>query len=243
MMSEYQKDCPKTIESMFDNIAIQYDRVNSLMSMNMHKRWNAALIKSVSEKVSLKSYLDLCSGTGEIGFGLMKQLQLPCEAFLLDFSENMLSVARRKSDAINLAKGSRIHFLKADAQEIPLPSESIDGVTIAYGIRNVKDPKKCIQEVCRVLRKGGAFSILELTRPKNPLLKSGHRMYMRTLLPVIGKFAASDSQAYRYLCQSVQDFPQPEVLENHLKEAGFEQTRVSPLTLGIATLISGYKRY
>ncbi len=240
-MKEYQKQEPKTIEAMFDNIAAQYDRANSMMSMSMHKRWNAELVKSVSSTYPLKSYLDLCSGTGEIAFALLKDLDRPLEAFLLDFSEKMLSVARKKCDSMEKPSGTRVHFLQADAQEIPLPSDSIDAVTIAYGIRNVKDPKRCIREVCRVLRKGGQFSILELTRPKNPIFKAGHKVYTKTFLPLIGKFATSDRQAYRYLCQSVQEFMQPEELESSLREAGFIETAVNPLTFGIATLVTGRK--
>jgi len=240
MNQTYQKNNPETIQKMFGSIAKQYDRTNAVLSFNLHRYWNQSLIKAVQSDRPMKQYLDLCAGTGEIAFTFLSQRQTPVEAFLLDFSEEMLSCAQAKEKE-NPFKQHRIQYIQADAQEIPLPSNSIDCVTIAYGIRNVKNPKACVEEVLRVLRPGGSFAILELTQPDNPIMKLGHKIYLKTILPVVGKVIATNKEAYRYLCNSIQAFTPPAQLESTLKEVGFEKTAQKPLTGGIATIISGSK--
>lgn len=239
-MTDYSKEDPQTIKCLFNKIAPQYDRANALMSFNLHKKWNRTLSQMILSKGDPSKYLDLCSGTGEIAFTTLKDMKLPSEAFLLDFSDKMLDCAKNKELTIDPNK-HRIHYLHADAQAIPLPENSIDAITIAYGIRNVQNPARCIEEAHRVLKNGGIFAILELTRPTHSIMKMGHKIYTKFLLPIIGRYVASDAQAYNYLQRSIQSFIQPMVLENLLKHAGFKQTLVRPLSGGIATIISGHK--
>lgn len=239
-MKQYDKQQPDTIASMFDHIAAQYDLANSLISMNLHKYWNRKLIQRVLRESPPLRYLDLCSGTGEIAFGLLSHLPAPCEAYLLDFSANMLSCAKEKALKPAFERHA-IHYLHADAQQIPLPDSSVDAVTIAYGIRNVKHPTQCLAEIFRVLRRGGQCAILELTQPSHRALRWGHAIYMKTFLPLIGKWVASDPQAYSYLCNSIQHFLSPEELERLLKEAGFRGTEIQRLSGGIATIWKAVK--
>jgi len=239
-MTDYHKEDPDTIKAMFGSIAKQYDRANAIMSLNMHRHWNRALVRTVTNHSPPKNYLDLCSGTGEIAFTFLKQAKSPCEAFLLDFCSEMLQCAQEKAERNNFSD-HHIHFLQADAQEIPLPSESVDCVTMAYGIRNVKDPTKSAQEVIRVLKPGGCFAILELTQPQNPLMKFGHQLYLKAFIPLVGKWVALNPKAYRYLCNSIQNFIPPAKLEQVLKDAGFHKTSTRSLTGGIATILLGIK--
>lgn len=236
----YNKQNPETIQNLFGDIAAEYDRTNSVLSFQLHKRWNAALVKAIVEGGVPRSLLDLCCGTGEIAFTFLKNAPLRCQAFLLDFCEEMLQCARVKAEDKLLLHHS-IAYLKADAQEIPLSNESVQACTIAYGIRNVKDPKRCIEEVYRVLQPGGKFAILELTEPKNGLLRFGHNCYLRFVLPQVGRLLTRNKAAYQYLCQSIQNFVDPQVLENQMKEAGFVETYRKPLNGGIATIIFGKK--
>jgi demethylmenaquinone methyltransferase/2-methoxy-6-polyprenyl-1,4-benzoquinol methylase len=112
---------------------------------------------------------------------------------------------------------------------------------MAYGIRNVQDPKSCIHEVARLLKPGGRLGILELTRPSFPLLRLGHQFYLKTIIPFFGKWLTDNEDAYRYLCRSIQTFIEPQEIEKLLIEARFQKTKRIPLTGGIATLIVGTK--
>lgn len=236
----YRKDNPTSIQNMFGSIAKKYDRTNAILSLQMHRYWNSQLIHQVTDAHNPESMLDLCAGTGEIAFSYLKKSKQPKKIYLLDFCEEMLQCARLKgqSDAFSPHK---ISYIQADAQSIPLDSESVHSATVAYGIRNIQNPKKCIDEVYRVLKPGGAFGILELTQPKNPILKFGHQAYLKGILPLVGRLITSNKQAYEYLCNSINAFVKPDVLEAFLKESGFIQTMKKPLAGGIATIIYGKK--
>ncbi len=232
-----QKD-PATIQALFGSIAKQYDRTNSLLSLRLHKRWNRELVRKMLGATTPKSVLDLCAGTGDIAFGFLEQAPHLEHIHLLDFCEEMLLSAKVKGQ--KYAK-DKISYINADAQKIPLKDASISCATVAYGIRNVADPQKCFEEVYRVLEKGGVFGILELTRPKNPLLATGHRLYLNTALPLLGKWATSNKEAYQYLCRTVQNFMDPDKLESMMIKAGFGKTSQTQLSFGTATILLGHK--
>ncbi|MFZ0566319.1 MAG: bifunctional demethylmenaquinone methyltransferase/2-methoxy-6-polyprenyl-1,4-benzoquinol methylase UbiE [Chlamydiales bacterium] len=225
----YHKSTPETIQSMFATIAPNYDRANTLFTFGIHKHWNQQLVKAVGPA---KRLLDLCAGTGEIAFRFLRHYS-QSEAILLDFCPEMLAVAERKGSSFK----HRFKTIQGDAQAIALSDESVDSVTIAYGIRNVKEPHICFQEVHRVLRPKGRFGLLELTRPHSPSLQKMHAFYTNTLLPLLGKAAARNIHAYRYLANSIQDFVSPEEIEQSLKQCGFTTLKRRSLMGGIATLL------
>lgn len=239
-MSLYTKQRPETIQKMFDNIATNYDRTNAVLSFCMHHLWNAALVKNVVVPCEPKSLVDLCAGTGEIAFRCIKAAPSLEAVQLIDFSSEMLECAKYKAPKGSVA-GPSISYLQADVQELPLPDNSVDCMTIAYGIRNVNDPAKCIKEVYRALEPGGSFGILELTQPENFVMRMGHGVYLRTVLPLLGKMLTSDQDAYTYLCNSIHTFVKPAELKQNLLEAGFKHLRVKPLAGGIATLFIAQK--
>ena len=237
----YRKESPATIQSMFNNIAKRYDLTNGILSLMLHKYWNRALVRRVQQKHSPHTLLDLCSGTGDIAFDYLKKLSLPCQAYFIDFSSEMLAHAEKKEKRLNISPIHQLSYIEADVQYLPLPNEIADCATMAYGMRNVKDPVLCIQEVSRVLKPGGCFGILELTRPKHPLLRLGHQIYLKTFLPLFGKWLTENELAYQYLNQSIQSFAAPEELQNHLIRNGFSKTEIVRLSGGVATIILGYK--
>lgn len=240
-MAKYTKQQPKSIKAMFDNIANRYDITNLVISLNMYKGWNRKIAKQAAQgQQDAFTMLDLCAGTGEVAFECLKKASANSQAYLLDFSPEMLEIAKKKAANLPIQQ-HQIEYMEADAQKIPLPAKSIDFATIAYGIRNVQDPSKCFQEVYRVLKPGGRFAILELTRPKNRFLKIGHHLYLRVLMPLLGKIFTRDKQAYQYLCNSIHTFITPHELEALLKKKGFAKTESIPLAGGIATIIMGYK--
>lgn len=236
----YNKNDPETIRAMFNSIAKNYDRTNAVLSFQMHKRWNAALVKQVLLAEKPKTILDLCCGTGAIAFDYLRRSQNPLTAYMLDFSEEMLAQARIHADSMQLAR-HEINYLQADAQHIPLANSSIECATIAYGIRNVKQPQRCLEEVFRVLKSNGTFGILELTQPSNFFMKIGHSFYLKAMLPILGKLLTSNQEAYQYLCNSIPTFIPPQDLENLMQAAGFRQIKRQSLFGGVATLLIGKK--
>ncbi len=236
-MTQYKKDDPESIALMFDKIAKEYDKTNAIMSFRFHKIWNRKLVDKVCSKKP-GVFIDLCAGTGEITYEYLRRLDYPHVAHLVDFSAEMLDCAKHKGK--NLPHD--IYYHHADVRKLPLDSSIGDAVTIAYGIRNVKDPLKCIQEVHRVLKPNGTFGILELTRPANPFLAFGHRFYLEKIVPKLGKLFASDKGAYEYLCNSIQAFSEPSKISKMLSQTGFKEIQITPMFGGIATLITSQKK-
>lgn len=251
-MTAYDKSNPASIQAMFGAIARRYDRTNALLSLNLHNRWNRQLVAaSVSVTVPTSSsaqssgpttLLDLCCGTGEIALNFLRDTNLstPRQAYLLDFCPEMLECAKIKAQKMLLPSGA-IHYIQADAQKIPLPDSSVSCATIAYGIRNVCDIQKCLNDTFRVLQAGGTLGILELTRPRNIFLRIPHTLYLKGLMPFIGQCVTSDRAAYKYLCKSIQQFIEPQLLAEKMAAAGFCQISTIPLCGGIATILTAKK--
>lgn len=239
----YEKSTPGAIRSLFNSIAQDYDRANSLMSFGMHYVWNRRLVKSLGVDFRKpNTLLDLCAGTGEISYEYLKQAKAAgaaCQSVhLLDFSEGMLEQAKVKSKAYCEHK---LSFHVADAQVLPLPAACVDYATMAYGIRNVQDPKKAAFEVLRVLRPGGTWGILELTRPQNGVLRWGHNLYLQHVLPLIGRAAASNEEAYNYLARSIREFLQPQDVAAMLRSLGFASVTLKPVFGGVAHILLAKK--
>lgn len=235
----YSKQKPESIKRLFSSIASSYDLTNSVMSFSLHRFWNQELVRVVTQDLDPKVYLDLCSGTGEIALAYLKSQKKRKKVIFLDFCTEMLDFAKQKSRV--LATQHELTFIEADAQQIPLQSGSVSCVSMAYGIRNVKDVKTCVRDVWRVLEPGGTFGILELTRPKNKFLYCAHKLYLKLFLPTAGRLFAKNKEAYHYLCQSIGSFTEPKELEAILEEAGFETVYSKPLLGGIATILYGRK--
>lgn len=238
----YRKDSPESIQAMFNQIAKRYDRTNAVLSFSLHKKWNRTLVHHIQQCASTQPILlDLCAGTGDIAFNFLRTAKSPCQAYLIDFSSEMLEYAKHKATRFSSSNPHQLVYLEADVQQLPLPTELADCATMAYGIRNVQNPARCIRDVFRVLKPGGCFGILELTRPSSRFLRLGHQLYLRTLMPMLGKCLTNNQQAYQYLCQSIQTFIAPEELENLLNCNGFIHTKRYPLAGGIATILIGHK--
>lgn len=239
-MTAYNKESPETIQAMFNNIATNYDRTNAILSFYMHHLWNAALVRHVVVPCQPKSLVDLCAGTGEIAFRCIKAAPSLQTIHLVDFSAEMLDQARSKAEKKPVASPS-LFYLQADVQELPLDSSSVDCVTMAYGIRNVRGTEQCLSEVYRILKTGGSFGILELTEPSHGLLKRSHSLYLKMFLPLLGKWLTSDQEAYQYLCNSIHTFVKPTDLKKKLASAGFSHLRIKKLLGGVATLFIAQK--
>lgn len=239
-MTKYHKNDPQSIQKMFGSIAQRYDTANAILSLQLHKFWNARLVQSVSTQPHPGILLDLCCGTGDIAFTYLKRSHAPQKAILLDFCPEMLECAKYKAAALHLNQHD-LQYIQADVHQIPLENRSASAATMAYGIRNVKSPLVCFREVYRVLQPGGIFGILELTKPSNPLIRAGHSCYLKLMLPLLGKWITSNQEAYQYLCNSIHDFAAPAQLEQQLHQAGFNAIVQKPLAFGIATILLARK--
>ncbi len=227
------------IRRMFGHIAPTYDLLNHLLSFNVDRYWRWRATRLVPPDGD-GPILDLCCGTGDLALAYDRAARGRVAIVAADFCHEMLERAGPKIGVARADK--RITFVEADAQRLPLPDNTFQLVTVAFGLRNVTDTDRGIAEMVRVTRPGGRVAILEFSRPKSALFGALYRFYFGTVLPCIGQLISrSRENAYRYLPQSVQEFPDGEALAQRLRQRGLVEVRWYPLTLGIATLYVGKK--
>lgn len=239
-MTNYHKNQPDSIKRMFGSIAKNYDKANAILSLNLHKSWNRKLVNTFPVPKENQTLLDLCCGTGDIAFSYLRNTSVPQKMVMVDFCREMLECAKEKAKDLPLTCHI-IEYIEADVQSLPLSDHSIAYASIAYGIRNVQDPLKCFREVYRVLKPGGSFGILELANPSNKMIRLGHQMYLKTILPLVGRWITSNREAYEYLCQSIPQFASTHNLEEMLLSAGFSTVSQKNFTFGTAKLIIAFK--
>lgn len=227
-----------SIPEMFNAISPSYDKVNGILSFGLDKIWRNALIKWLPWKNNLQ-LLDLATGTCDQLLALLKKTKNISYALGIDLAKEMLEIGQKKVDLSPFREIIELQI--ADAESIPVENECFDCVTIAFGIRNVQSKNKCLKEIFRVLSPGGRVLILEFSLPKNVLLRPFYLFYLRTLLPFVGGLFSKNKQAYRYLNQSIEQFPSTEDFCTIMRKNGFENIYAQPLTFGIVTLYVGDK--
>ena len=220
------------VEQMFDNIAPTYDQLNHRLSWDIDRGWRRKAIGQLAP-YSPKSMLDIATGTGDFAI-LAAQMLKPERIVGADISEGMMEVGREKVKAAGLA--DTITFDKEDCLNLSYSDETFDAVTAAFGIRNFADLDRGLQEMCRVLKKGGHLSIVELTTPPRFPMKQLFHVYSHTVLPVYGRLVSRDSSAYSYLTKTIEAFPQGERMTEILTKAGFSEATFKRLTFGICTM-------
>lgn len=220
------------VEQMFDDIAPTYDTLNHRLSWNIDKSWRKKAIRALAE-FHPQRMLDIATGTGDFAI-LSARLLNPREIIGADISEGMMQVGRKKVEAEKL--DHIISFKKEDCLNLSFADDSFDAVTAAFGIRNFQDLDKGLRELCRVLKKGGHLSIVELTTPVSFPMKQLFWIYSHTLLPVYGKLISKDKSAYSYLTKTIEAFPQGEQMMDIFSKAGFAESCFRRLTFGICTL-------
>jgi demethylmenaquinone methyltransferase/2-methoxy-6-polyprenyl-1,4-benzoquinol methylase len=214
------------IKEMFEGVAPRYDFLNRVLSLGIDRGWRRRVVESL-ELSPEHRVLDLCCGTGDLALEIARE----CRCAACDFSWNMLTRARQKS----ATAGRPIALACADTLELPFGDDLFDRATIAFGLRNLESMSAGLAEIRRVLKPGGRLAILEFSQPNRGWLKLPYRIYLDRLLPAVGGLL-SRKEAYRYLAESIQGFPVPEVLVGLLEEAGFSEPRYSRLSGGIVAL-------
>jgi demethylmenaquinone methyltransferase/2-methoxy-6-polyprenyl-1,4-benzoquinol methylase len=220
---------------MFGEIAPRYDLLNRMLSAGVDRRWRLAAVK-VALQHQPRRVLDLACGTGDMALWL-KRLAPQAEVTGGDFAEPMLVIARQKARQAGL----ELPFQTADALALPFADQSFDAITIAFGFRNFADYPRALSELYRVLAPGGRVCILEFPPPPRGLLGGLYRFYFVKILPLIGGIISGKPQAYRYLPDSVERFPAPQVLAQMMKQAGFAPVRYTLFSGRIAALHVGEK--
>lgn len=227
----------KMVKRMFDTISPTYDKLNLLMSLGIDRYWRNKLIGSIAPYVP-DHILDVATGTGDLAILAAKRLT-PKHVTGVDFSEGMMDIGRQKAAREGL--GNTISFANEDCMNMSFANDTFDVVVAAFGIRNFQSLDKGLSEMCRVLKKGGRLSVIELTTPQRFPMKQLFALYSHSILPLYGRLISHNADAYQYLTKSIEAFPQGEQMVGILKNAGFEKASFKRLTCGICTLYLAIK--
>lgn len=225
-----------TIQRMFAEVAPGYDRANRVLSLGIDVWWRRQTVRMVGVRRG-EHGLDVCAGTGDLSFALQRAGASMIGA---DFCAPMLVRA--------FVKGARRGaagpvFLAADAMSLPFATGTFDFTTVAFGIRNVADPVVALREMARVVKPGGRVVVLEFTKPRVPILGPAYRFYFKRILPKLGSWiGGAKNDAYRYLHDSVQAFPERDAFLELMRAAGLSAPRLQLLTGGIAAIYRGEVR-
>ncbi|NIM20196.1 MAG: bifunctional demethylmenaquinone methyltransferase/2-methoxy-6-polyprenyl-1,4-benzoquinol methylase UbiE [Candidatus Latescibacteria bacterium] len=222
---------------MFSEIAPRYDFLNHFLSLNVDRRWRRLLVEESALECGGK-VLDTCTGTGDIAIDFARRSR-PGEVIGIDRSVEMLRIGTRKLNKAKLT--NTVKLLEGDVLDLPFPENTFDVVSIGFGLRNLPDYPKGISEMARVLVPGGRLMILEFAPPPTGIFGRGYRLYLERLLPVAGGLISGSRAAYRYLCNSINDFLAEDAVAGLMKSAGFERFSARRLTGGIAFLYRGVK--
>jgi len=216
---------------MFNAIARRYDLLNAVLSLGLHTRWRRRAIRELAPR-SDGLYLDVGTGTGDLIMEIARQAP-GANVIGLDAAARMLPLAARKL----ASRGSlgENHLLAGDAGAMPFPDGTFAGVVSAFCIRNLEDRAGVFRELHRILQPGGRVVFLDLTRPRNPLLRAGHRLYNATMVPLVGRLLSS-GDAYRYLADSIEHFADVRTVTSELQHCGFHDVNDTALHGGIVTL-------
>lgn len=225
------------VQKMFSAIAPSYDLNNRVHSMWRDQAWRRAAVKMADLKPG-DDVVDVACGTGDLSMAFADAVGGSGRVTGIDFTHEMLVVAEHKNDANN-----KITYMQGDAMSLPLPDSCCDVVSIAFGIRNVAEPAKAMAEFYRVLRPGGRLIVLEFSLPKNPMLLAGYNIYFKHIMPRTATLIAGDkSGAYKYLPKSVNTFIDRQGMQGMMRDAGFDNLKLKPMTFGIAVCYRGVKR-
>ncbi|MCM3788295.1 demethylmenaquinone methyltransferase [Domibacillus sp. 8LH] len=232
-----QQSKEEKVHSVFQKIYGNYDKMNSIISFQQHKRWRNETMKIMNVPKGAKA-LDVCCGTGDWTIALAEAVGPHGVVKGLDFSENMLVVGRQKIEAAGLEQVELIH---GNAMELPFEDDTFDFVTIGFGLRNVPDYMQVLSEMRRVLKPGGMVVCLETSQPQMPVFKEGYELYFRFIMPAVGRLFAKSYEEYSWLQESARHFPDMKELARMFQQAGFQNVRFKAHTGGVAATHYGNK--
>jgi demethylmenaquinone methyltransferase/2-methoxy-6-polyprenyl-1,4-benzoquinol methylase len=228
--ADLRKD-PTDVAAMFDEVAVGYDRTNTVLSVGNANLWRVATTRAVDPRPG-QLILDVAAGTGTSSAALAAG---GARVVALDFSAGMIAVGRRRQ-----AGNPNVEFVQGDALKLPFEDDSFDAVTISFGLRNIVDPSAALAEFFRVTKPGGRIVVCEFSRPPARVIRAGYYAYLRYGMPLLTKLVSTNPDAYGYLMESIRDWPDQQAVAGMIREAGFERVAHRNLTEGIAALHRGF---
>jgi demethylmenaquinone methyltransferase/2-methoxy-6-polyprenyl-1,4-benzoquinol methylase len=228
------------VDDVFHKVAQRYDVMNDLMSGGLHRIWKDIFVSKVhpSRRGPFK-HLDVAGGTGDIAFRVVRAGGPETRVTVLDINGDMLEVGRERAEKKGLARS--LTFVEANAEDLPLPDNEFDAYTIAFGIRNVPRIEKALSEAYRTLKRGGQFLCLEFSHVEAPLLAKIYESYSFSMIPLMGRLVTGEAEPYRYLVESIRQFPPAEEFAAMIENAGFQRVSFTRLTGGVVAIHSGWK--
>jgi len=225
----------RRVKDVFSSVASQYDLMNDLMSGGLHRVWKhiAVTLSGVREGSKV---LDIAGGTGDLSKRYLKKIGEQGELWLTDINGEMLTVGRDRL----IDDGFMPPLCQCDAESLPYPDNYFDCVTVAFGLRNMTHKDKALEEMHRVLKRGGRLIVLEFSKVWKPIEKL-YDLYSFKLLPLMGRLVAKDEASYRYLAESIRMHPAQEELAQMMRSAGFERAEFFNLTAGVVAIHRGTK--
>ena len=233
-MQQYLQKKKGLVQNVFDQVYDQYDLMNDLMSLGVHRMWKKNLLNIINPSPD-KKLIDVACGTGDIAQLFLKFISKDFQITCVDPNKNMILKGKEK-----LTKYKNLRWIISPAEKLPVLNNTYDFYTISFGLRNTKDLKKTLQEAYRVLKPGGRFLCLEFSKINNSNLEFMYKNYSK-MIPSIGKLIVGKKEPYEYLTKSIQDFVNQEELLDLIEESNFHKCSYQNLSGGIVAIHSGWK--
>lgn len=228
----------KLVTSLFSSVSKKYDLMNDIMSFGVHRLWKDKFCSMIEPEST--NILDVAGGTGDIAIRALTNSTIKNRhVTICDLNLDMISIAKDK--AMDKGIFSGISYINGDAENLPFADESFDCYTIAFGIRNVTDIKKALQESYRVLKPNGKFLCLEFSKPTCDNIQKLYDFYSFAIIPKFGKFVADNEEGYRYLAESINKFPDQESFKAMIEDAKYQSVSYMNMTGGIVSIHSAFK--
>jgi demethylmenaquinone methyltransferase / 2-methoxy-6-polyprenyl-1,4-benzoquinol methylase len=230
-----EREKSRRVGEVFRSVAGNYDVMNDLMSLGLHRVWKRFAIEMSGVRPGSR-VLDVASGSGDLAAAFARRVGPGGQVWMTDINAAMLEVGRDKM----ADRGFMPPLALCDAERLPFPSDTFDCVSVAFGLRNMTHKDRALAEMARVTRPGGRVLVLEFSRPWKPLTRA-YDAYSFGVLPLLGRYVARDEAAYRYLAESIRMHPDQETLKSMMQAAGLARAEYFNLTAGVVALHRGFK--